>query len=181
MAFKELSFHNCACLTYCYGVDEIIKYNVGETSNGIMFVPSSVKISPLVWKLQEGTDSTGIYFLTLRKESRIKKYHYMRIQCLCTWFSHWLSLRDQYTITYSTRSFPHPKQTNVYEIKTRCAYQKNVLLCKAQTSWSQGQFLQCTHTTLCSGCFQQSQVFLRCGSMLPQRQINYNEVNHWVF
>jgi hypothetical protein len=125
VALKEVPFHKCACLIYCYGMDKIIKYNVEKTSNGIMFIPSSVKISPFVWKLQEGTDSTGTYFLTLRKESTIKIYHYMRIQFLCTLFSHWLSLRDQCTITYCTRSFPHHKQTTAHETKTRCAYQKN--------------------------------------------------------
>jgi len=39
VAIKELPFHKCACLTYCYGMVEIIEYNVGETSNGIMFIP----------------------------------------------------------------------------------------------------------------------------------------------
>jgi len=28
--------------------------------------------------------------------------------------------------TYSTRSFPHHKQTTAHETKTRCAYQKNM-------------------------------------------------------
>lgn len=73
MVLLELPLHKHACPSHRYRVQEITKHKVGRTPNGIIFIPSFMKISPLVQKLHEDTCSIDTYFLSLRKESRLKK------------------------------------------------------------------------------------------------------------